>query len=426
MTGQNRSQSALPWIVAGTGAAVLGAAILFQCFRALPGTAAEEPGSRATAKPGTSGKAALSNSGTPAGTPPTTQKNNYAARVSLNNKVLTITDEEVAKECVQRLGKEVLDNMINRATIQLACQAQGTEVTSAEVNKEIVRIATEFKIPTEQYLQMLQAERNITAAQYQRDVIWPMLALRKLAGAEVKVTKAEIEKAFQREYGPRVKVRMILCDNLRRAQVAWQKAKEDPENFEKYVQEFSIDQSSKSLDGSVPPIPRHSGSPNIEGAAFKLKTGEISAVVQLDDAAQRYVILKCEGRTQPVVDTLDADVQAELEDQIKRQKTQEQVAIVFENLKKETQVHNYYTGEASGGTKSTNVARPDGTKANGTRPTTKINATDDNSNPIRQASSKGLPTNKVVKPAAASSIEEFDDVLPATRSTPKRTPTATK
>lgn len=408
MTGQNRSQSKLLWVAAGTGAAVLGAAILFQSFRALPGTAAEGPGTRAGTKDGSSGKVALGNTGTSAESS-ATQKNNFAARVTLDGKVLTISDDEVAQECVKRLGKEVLDNLINRATIQLACQARGVEVTPDEVKKEVVRIAAEFKIPTEQYLQMLQAERNIAPAQYQRDVIWPMLALRKLAGKEITATDEEIQKAFQREYGPRVKVRMILCDNLRRAQAAWSKAKEDPDNFEKCVQEFSIDQTSKSLDGSVPPIPRHSGSPKIEEAAFKLKPGEISAVVQLDDATSRYVILKCEGRTQPVVTSLDAEVQAELEDQIKRQKTQEQVAIVFDSLKKETRVDNYYTGESTGGAKPTNVARPDGTKQ-----------------PIRQAGAQGTNTNKVVKPASASSREDLDVVQPATRTTTKRPTTSPK
>lgn len=407
MTGQNRSQSKLLWVAAGTGAAVLGAAVLFQCFRALPGTAAEEPAARAGTKASTSGKVSLNNTGTAAAN---TQKTNYAARISMGQKALTISEDEVAKECVMRLGKEVLDNMINRATIQLACQARGIDVTPAEVDKEIVRIAAEFKIPTEQYLQMLQAERQISPQQYRRDVIWPMLALRKLAGSEVTVSDEEIQKAFQREYGPRVKVRMILCDNLRRAQAAWQKCKEDPENFEKYVQEFSIDQASKSLDGSVPPIPRHSGSPNIENAAFKLKPGEISAVVQLDDAASRYVILKCEGRTQPVVTSLDAEVQAELEDQIKRQKVQEQVATVFDNLKKETRVDNYFTGESTGGTKPTNVAQPGSSKS------------------VRPASVQGSSaTNKAVKPASASSRENLDDVVqPATRTTPKRATTSSK
>ena len=409
MTDQSRSQSKMVWVAAGTGAAVLGAAILFQCFRALPGTAAEEPGARTSTKEGSSGKVALGNTGAPAADSSATQKNNFAARVSLSGKVLTISDDEVAQECVKRLGKEVLDNMVHRATIQLACQSRGVEVTPAEVDKEIVRIAAEFKIPTEQYLQMLQAERNINPQQYRRDVIWPMLALRKLAGTDVKVADEEIQKAFQREYGPRVKVRMILCDNQRRAQAAWQKAKEDPDNFEKYVQEFSIDQASKSLDGSVPPIPRHSGSPNIETAAFKLKLGEISAIVQLDDAASRYVILKCEGRTLPIVTSLDDEVRAELEDQIKRQKVQEQVAVVFDNLKKETRVDNYYTGESTGGVKPGNVAR-----------------TADGAKSVRPVSAQGPATNKVVKPASASSREELDVVQPATRTPTKRPATSPK
>lgn len=408
MTGQNRSQSKMLWVAAGTGAAVLGAAIIFQCFRALPGTAAEEPTSRVSAKSTTSGKASLNDSTATAGGSQAAQKGNAGARVSFGGKSLIISMDEVAQECVQRLGKEVLDNMVNRSMILLSCQARGVEVTPAEVDKEIVRIAAEFKIPTEQYLQMLQAERGISPQQYRRDVIWPMLALRKLAGDEVTVTDEEIKKAFQREYGPRVKVRMILCDNLRRAQTAWQKVKEDPENFEKYVQEYSIDQASKSLDGSIPPIPRHSGSPNIEGAAFKLQPGEISAVVQLDDAAQRYVILKCEGRTQPVVASLDAEVQAELEEQIKRQKVQEQVAVVFENLKKEARVDNYYTNTTTGGTKPSSVARPDSTKASGSRPTSK-NGIADETGAIRQTS-------------GTSSLS----TQPASRTAPRKTSTSTK
>lgn len=423
MTDPNRSPSKLLWIAAGTGAVVLGAAILLQFVRALPGTAAEDAGTRPGSRETTSGKATLSGSkGTASGQPGTSQSEPFA-RVTLGGKSFVISRDEVERECLERLGKEVLENMINRSTILLACQARGIEVTSAEVDKEIVRIASEFKIPTEQYLQVLQTERNINPQQYRRDVIWPMLALRKLAGKEVTVTDEEIQKAFEREYGPRVKVRMILCDNLRRAQAAWKKAKENPDEFEKVVQEFSIDQASKSLDGSIPPIPRHSGSPNIETAAFKLKPGEISAVVQLDDATQRYVILKCEGRTQPVVTELDDEIRAELADQIKRQKGQEQVAVVFDNIKKEARVDNYYTNTTTGGTKPASIARPDTTKASGARATTKgTSSSTEDSDPTRQTSAKGTPA-KLTKPADAN-----DDlpVQPATKTTPRRTSTSPK
>jgi foldase protein PrsA len=268
---------------------------------------------------------------------------------------------------------------------------------------------------------MLQTERGINPQQYQRDVIWPMLALRKLTGREVTVTDEDIQIAFQREYGPRVKVRMILCNNLRQATAAWKQAKEDPDHFEKYVQEFSIDQNSKALDGSFPPIPRHSGSPNIEEAAFKLKPGEISAVVQADDVAQRYVIIKCEGRTEPVVRKLDPEIEAELADQIKRQKTQEQVAVVFDTLKKETRVDNYFTGETTGGIKASSVA---GAKPSGARPASKAAAAND-AGPIRQTSAQGTNTNRV-KPAAANNDDDLLSPLPAKRTTPRQPVTPQK
>jgi len=429
MAELNRSKSTLLWVAAGTGAAVLGAAICFQCLRAQPGTAAEEATARTSGSDNASGKARLggsANSQTSAGsqgttsgaTPNPSTKGDPGARVSHNGQNLLISMDEVAKESVIRVGKEVLDSMINRAIIQLACRERGVEVARSEVDQEIVRIAAEFKIPVEQYLQMLQAERSISPEQYRRDVIWPMLALKKLAGAEVKVTDEEIQKAFEREYGPRVKCRMILCDNLRRAQAAWAKVKENPDDFEKYVQEYSIDPASKSLDGSVPPIPRHSGSENVEKVAFKLKTGEISAVTQIDSTLNQYVILKCEGRTDPVVKGLDDQVRAELADLLKKQKTQEQVAKVFESIKKETRVDNYYTNTSTGGTN--NVAQGDGSKPSGVKSTgTKSGAASNDGGEIRQAGAKGT-TNGRVKPAVATSTDDGDTLPTRPASSTKR------
>ncbi len=425
MAELNRSQSTLLWVAAGTGAAVLGAAICFQFVRAQPGTAAEEATARASGSDGASGKARIgapansqsavttqgANSGTTPGAAP---KGEAGARVSHNGQNLLISMDDVAKESVVRVGKEVLDSMINRAIIQLACRERGVEVSKVEVDQEIVRIAAEFKIPVEQYLQMLQAERSISPDQYRKDVIWPMLALKKLAGAEVKIAEDEIKKAFEREYGPRVKCRMILCDNLRRAQAAWTKVKENPDDFEKYVQEYSIDPASKSLDGSVPPIPRHSGSENVEKAAFKMKTGEISAVIQIDSTLNQFVILKCEGRTDPVVKELDDQVRAELADLLKKQKTQEQVAKVFESIKKETRVDNFYTNTSTGG--ANNASQADGTKPNGNRPAaSKGGSAANDVGEIRQAGAKGTPNGRV-KPAVATSADDADvpPVRPAT------------
>src|SRR5206468_326668 len=56
MTDLKGSKSIVLWIAAGTGAAVLGGAILFQCVRAQPGSAAEATSGRAGASDAATGK----------------------------------------------------------------------------------------------------------------------------------------------------------------------------------------------------------------------------------------------------------------------------------------------------------------------------------------------------------------------------------
>lgn len=266
----------------------------------------------------------------------------YVARVG----GVMVTYDELANECVARHGEEILDSIINRKIIQLACEAKGAVVTEDEVNEEIVRIAKKFNLAVDQWLQMLQAERKISPAQYRRDVIWPMLALRKLAGGEVAITPEELQKAFVRNYGPRVKARAIVFDNFRRATETFEKVRAAPDDFERLAREFSVDPTSRALGGAVPPIRKFGGSPELENAAFKLKPGEISGVVQI--GVNQYVILQCEGHTDQIVDDI-SQVEELLKQELHEEKVQATVAKLFEKVKKQTRVDNYLLGETSGG-----------------------------------------------------------------------------
>jgi foldase protein PrsA len=256
-----------------------------------------------------------------------------------------VSYDMVAEECVTRHGREVLDDLINRMIIQQACEARNIAVTEEEVTAEVARISKRFNLDPQAWYQMLEAERNITPMQYRASVVWPMLALKKLAGEQVELTEEDMQKAYLRNYGPRVKARMILTDNPRRAREVWEKAAADPENFEKLAQEFSIDPNSRALGGTIPPIPRYSGNETLETAAFKLEAGEISGIIELQSG--RYAILKCEGRTEQVVESID-EVRDTLYEELMEAKTQESVAKVFETIKKNTLVDNYLTQTSTG------------------------------------------------------------------------------
>ena len=98
-----------------------------------------------------------------------------------------IAYDSISDECMQRYGQEVLESFINRTIIDQACRKQGISITQAEVNDEIVKIAKKFDIDPQNWLALFKA--NVTERQYKEDIIWPMLALKRLAGSEVKITE---------------------------------------------------------------------------------------------------------------------------------------------------------------------------------------------------------------------------------------------
>jgi foldase protein PrsA len=219
------------------------------------------------------------------------------------------------------------------------------------VNAEIVKIAKKFDINAKNWLEIIQNERHLSPMQYKEDIIWPMLALKRLAGNEVQVTEEEMQSVFIREYGERVKARMIMCDKLTRAQEAWNLVQKDPASFGKVARERSIEPTSKSLDGQIQPIRRFAGNDIVEKEAFKLEDGQISGIIEASTPEQRrYVILLCEGHTTPIVKNInEPGIKEQCHKILEDEKTQVAVAKVFERLKKQAQVDNFLTNTSTRG-----------------------------------------------------------------------------
>lgn len=270
-----------------------------------------------------------------------------------------ISYEALAKECVERYGKEVLENMISRLIIQQACAERGVVVSEAEVTQQVIEISKKFGLAVDQYYKLLEAERGLSQAQYQRDIIWPMLALRKLAGKEVTITREMMQQAYEDNYGPRIKARMIVCDKQKRAQEVWDKAKANPDDFDALARDYSIETNSRALGGVIPPIRKNSGAhENLRKAAFKLKEpGEISGILQIGPS--QYAILMFEGRTEPV-DHDPKDVQAQLQADLTEREVQKMVGDTFEALQKSARVDNFLTGESRGSVEQASATRKAG------------------------------------------------------------------
>jgi foldase protein PrsA len=190
------------------------------------------------------------------------------AIATVNGEV--ITRRQLADECVVRKGEEILETLVARKLIEQGLRASKKEVTAAEIDAEIDNVAMRVAgIGREAWLRTLSKERGISPAQYARDIIYPALALRKLAAPRVQVTEKDMQNSFEAQYGEKLRVRIIMVDKLRTAQEIWEELKKNPGGFEKLAQDRSMDTGSRSLGGLLAePITRHAYPAHVADAAF--------------------------------------------------------------------------------------------------------------------------------------------------------------
>jgi parvulin-like peptidyl-prolyl isomerase len=265
----------------------------------------------------------------------------------------TISRNDLARDCLQHYGVELLDTLLNKELIVQTCKQRNIQVTPQEVKAEIERNAQRFNLPMDQWLKLLQEERHLTPQQYAQDIIWPTLALRKLAASRLEVSQQELQQAYETQFGRSVQARIIVCKDLQLAQKLRAQAAQNPEEFGNLAKEYSIDTNSASSKGLIQPIRMHLGDKNIEQAAFSLRQGEVSDVITVgstqpgNEKFAQYVILKCEAQIPPhevPQDQRDKVHQAMVE-ALRDKKLRLASTEVFDQLKQTSHVENIYSDE---------------------------------------------------------------------------------
>lgn len=277
-----------------------------------------------------------------------------------------ISVRELAEECIERHGLEVLDGMISRRLLEQACRKGNVTVTQQDMHDEIARAAVSMGKLTadrqpdiEAWLKEVTEEQEMSLDMYQHDVVWPTAALKKLVGGTVEISEEDLQKGYEANFGPRVRCRAIVLSQQRRAQEVWAKARDNPtvEYFGDLAEQYSVESGSRVMRGEVPPIQRHGGQPLLEKEAFALKEGELSGVIQLGD---KYVILLCEGWTEPVATEFN-EVKDEIYQDLHEKKLRLAMADEFTRIEDSAQVDNYLANTSRSPAKekaSQGAARP--------------------------------------------------------------------
>jgi len=322
-----------------------GVAIVAGClaWRLLAGGAAADAAPKAPPRPaqGPQGKA-------PAGSAP-------EKLVAMVNGA-EIGEGALAAECLARHGAAALESLVNKALIQQACARQGVTVTQQDVDAEIDAMSRRFSVPRDKWIELIRQERGISPQQYAEEIVWPTLALRRLAHAAVEPTPEETRGAFDNQFGPAVKARIIVVKSRDEAERLRAKAAAAPDEFGALARQHSIDVGSASANGWVQPVRRHGGEPAFEALVFGLEPGAVSPVTQVAD---QFIIVKCEGRL-PAADVKFEDVQQRLAEDLRERKSRQASSELFRTLQAAAKVENLMDEPAQAGTHPGVAALVDG------------------------------------------------------------------
>jgi parvulin-like peptidyl-prolyl isomerase len=275
-----------------------------------------------------------------------------------------ITKRYLAEQCIEQFGQAVLSSEINRTILMQALEANGKEVTPQEIEREIMEAASMFgqrkpdgSVNKEAWLDFVTRGDRDKVDFYLEDEVWPSTALKILVRDGVQVTQQDMQKGFEANFGPRVEALAMVFNDQRQATKVWQMAMANPtaEYFGKLANQYSVEPASQANFGEVPPIQRHGGRSRLEDAAFQLKPGEISEVVQV---GEHFVVIMAQGQTTPRITQID-DVKDQLHRDIYEKKIRIAMAEQLDELTTRSQIDNFMAGTSQAG-QSTQTANRNG------------------------------------------------------------------
>ncbi|MFZ4469615.1 MAG: peptidylprolyl isomerase [Pirellula sp.] len=257
----------------------------------------------------------------------------------------SVTMEILEKECVKRFGNKILEGEINRKLVEDALTKSGQGVTQAEVDQEIRNTALFYGYinadgtpDVQRWVADVLSDKGKTIEMYVRDAVWPTVALKKLCADQVQITEEDVRMAFEANFGQRAEILAIVMSNQRTAQEVWEMARgrNTEQFFGELANQYSVEPSSRANFGKVPPLRKHGGQASLEKAAFGLKPGEMSGIIEVGG---QYVILRSQGFTDPVVQDINA-VKEDLVKEIRERKLAKQMDTMMAKLSADAQITN--------------------------------------------------------------------------------------
>jgi len=218
-----------------------------------------------------------------------------------------VTKAELYDELVKQIGGEaqagqVLDQYMWRKLIEYEAEKAGVEVTDADYAAALEDIKTQNGITSDEQLEQALAYSGITLEAYKEQAIRPQLLLRGIFEKNLAPTENDLKayyEANKEKFGTpeQVKASHILLGSKEEAEAVLRQLKQGAD-FAKLAQEKSLDSGSKDNGGDLGFFGKGVMNEPFEKAAFALKKGEMSGVVESPNG---FHIIKVTDRKEAVI-----------------------------------------------------------------------------------------------------------------------------
>ena len=258
--------------------------------------------------------------------------------------------QELAEECLLRHGEEVLEVEISHLLLQQALAKQNVVVTQQDLDDEIAHAAklagvvdAQGKPDFDKWFKMATEEQGVTKEQYLRDSVWPSAALKKLTGGTIQVTERRPAKELRgqlRRTGP------LPGDRAgRHAAGAGSVGQGPAESVDRLLRRpgrgvFDRAAAARRCAAKCRRSAATAASRSSKTSPSSCSRGELSGIIQLGD---KFVILKCEGRTEPV-EVKPQEVRDILYQDIFEKKLRIAMSDKFDEIRTKARIDNYLAG----------------------------------------------------------------------------------
>ena len=280
-----------------------------------------------------------------AGTPHETTANYNSRIVAYLYDGKPVYREELGEYLIARFGAERLEFMINRKIVEIECAKRNITASDAEVEHRFKQDLYSFgsALTEKDFVNNILKRFNKTLYEWKEDVIRPKIMMEKLVRSQIKITENDIREGYEARFGPKVECRMIVLagDNLKVAQDVWTKVKGSRIEFDIEAKKQAI-RNLAETGGKVPAIHKHFGDKKLEQAAFALKEGEISPLIELPD---RTLVILCCDRHIPAEQSVKYEAErTKLHKEMEDLRVTQRIPEVFKELRQHAQPKFMLTG----------------------------------------------------------------------------------